>query len=125
MRRRPLLFRTSSNAVAKAFRSVPHPHGSAITENAFEHGSVRSDTDFSVYTKFGIPGLDLAFYKNRAVYHTKDDSIPTLNGKSALWSMLEAAFFSGKTLAGDGNFDDKNMQNKAVYFDCKRKYPLI
>jgi Peptidase family M28 len=118
---RALLFRTSSNSVAKAFRSVPHPHGNVLTENAFQRGIVRSDTDFTVYTKSGIPGLDLAFYKNRAVYHTKDDSIPTLSGKGALWNMLESALFAGRALTGDGNFDD---DNKAVYFDCEQDIAL-
>ena len=117
------MFRTSSISVAKAFKSVPHPHGNVITENAFQRGSVRSDTDFTVYTHYGIPGLDLAFYKRRAIYPPKDDSVPSLAGKGALWNMLESAFFAGKTLSSDGNLDDKNSENKAVYFDCE-SFPL-
>ena len=95
-----------------------------LSEDVFQQGIVRSDTDFSVYTKYGIPGLDLAFYKNRAVYHTKDDSVSILSGKGALWNMLETAFFSGKELASDDNFSDKNTDNKAVYFDCEFNYSV-
>lgn len=34
-----------------------------------------SGTDFSVYTAYKIPGLDIAFYSRRAFYHTLHDDI--------------------------------------------------
>ena len=105
--------------VARAFYAAPHPHANVIAENAYSGGFVRSGTDFSVYTQAGIPGLDLAFYRRRAVYHTKDDSVPTLGGQAALWNMLESAYCTGRALADDGNLDQWSMDDKAVYFDCR------
>ena len=96
---RPILFR-SSLATARAFNSknVPHPHGNAISADAFARGVIRSGTDYSVYAqgipgeKNGMGGVDLAFYKNRAFYHTRFDSIPGMGrdeGRKALWAMME------------------------------------
>ncbi|KAH7108438.1 hypothetical protein BKA62DRAFT_682187 [Auriculariales sp. MPI-PUGE-AT-0066] len=120
---RPMLFRTSSTAVTKAFRGVAQPHGSSISSDVFSSGIVRSGTDFTVYTDAGMEGLDLAFYQRRSLYHTKDDSIPSLNGKAALWAMLEAALTSTKTLAnqeasitGGGN---------PVYFDLLGSFMVV
>lgn len=110
------MFRSSSISVAREFRFSPHPHANVIAENAFERGLVRSATDYGVYTKAGVPGIDLAFFKRRAVYHTKDDSVPTLSGKRALWSMLESAYYTGRAMADDEH-TESGSRDRAVYFD--------
>ena len=114
--RRPLLLRASSVHVADAFSKVPHPHGSSISADAFRRGVVKSGTDYSVYTAANLEGFDLAFYRRRSFYHTKDDSIPSLHGKASLWNMMESTLFATRALADDEARGGKGIP---VYFDCK------
>ena len=49
----------------------------------------------------GMEGLDLAFYKHRAYYHTPRDSIPFMgyrDAKRALWAMLDGVRDAGAAL---------------------------
>ncbi|OMJ21087.1 Vacuolar membrane protease [Smittium culicis] len=52
-----------------------HPHCNVFANDAFKLGLINSDTDYTVYAAYGIPGLDIAFYNRRSVYHTNRDSI--------------------------------------------------
>jgi hypothetical protein len=39
-------------------------------------GLLQSDTDYTVYAYgYGVPGLDMAFYKGRGFYHTTRDNV--------------------------------------------------
>ena len=98
-----------------AFKSVPHPHGSVLSSDAFSRGLIRSGTDFSVYQTDGMKGLDLAFYKRRSLYHTEKDSIPSLGGPESLWIMMESALISGIALTD--NILVAGVDEPAVYFD--------
>lgn len=80
-------------------------------------GVVKSNTDFVVYSDAGMEGLDLAFYSRRALYHTKDDSVPALHGKASLWAMLDASLLTVKTLAGSER--EITGGGPAVYVDCE------
>ncbi|EKM53681.1 uncharacterized protein PHACADRAFT_125584 [Phanerochaete carnosa HHB-10118-sp] len=123
---RPILFRTSSLSVARSFaaKGVRYPHGNVLSADAFARGVIRSITDFSVFAK-GIPGekdgmagVDFAFYKNRAYYHTPFDSIPGMGrdeGRKALWSMMETVKGSGLELLNGPDIDDNG--DTGVYFD--------
>ncbi|KAG8980896.1 hypothetical protein FRB90_007418, partial [Tulasnella sp. 427] len=112
---RPLLFRTSTTGVTKAFRSVRAPHGTVLSADAFKRRVVRSGTDFEVYDKAGMKGLDLAFYRKRARYHTKYDSVPALEGKGSLWAMMAASLRTTKAL--DAAKDGSEGGGQPVYFD--------
>ncbi|KAI0765712.1 hypothetical protein BD413DRAFT_481922 [Trametes elegans] len=109
---RPLVFRTTSYGPARSLRSqgVKHPHASVLTSEAFSAGMIRSATDYEIYTKgvegevTGLQGLDFAFYKNRAYYHTPRDSIPGMGytqSRKALWAMLETVRGAGISLLND------------------------
>lgn len=112
---RPLLLRATSTKLAKAFSHAKHPHGNAISADAFARGVVKSGTDYTVYTIARMQGLDFTFYRQRNKYHTKDDSVPSLGGKAALWDMLEGTLMTGLALANDGSSDDDTSM--PVYFD--------
>ncbi|KIJ55609.1 hypothetical protein M422DRAFT_151554 [Sphaerobolus stellatus SS14] len=112
---RPMLFRTSSLSVTEAFTGVTHPHGSSLSADAFATGLIRSATDYSIYQDAGIKGLDLAFYQRRSLYHTKRDSVPSLDGPDALWIMMSSALSSGLALTKD--IPVKDDDEPAVYFD--------
>lgn len=123
-----MLFRASSLSAARSFTSkhVRRPHGNVVSADAFARGVVRSATDFSIFAK-GIPGekdgmagIDFAFYKNRAYYHTPFDSIPGMGrdeARKALWAMLETVKGSGLELLNGPDIDDNG--DTGVYFDSK------
>lgn len=113
---RPLLLRSTSTRVAKAWGHVTHPHALVMSADAFNRGLVKSGTDYSVYQKAGREGLDFAFYRQRSKYHTKEDSIPSLNGKAALWSMMESSLKAGLALTNDESTKGNSVP---VYFDRK------
>ena len=121
--RRPLLLRATSTKMAKAFSKVQHPHGNAISADAFARGVVKSSTDYTVYTAAKLQGLDFSFYRRRSKYHTKDDSVPSLGGKAALWNMMESTLTAGKALANDETSDDD--KTVPVYFDSESKLELL
>ncbi len=144
MLRRPLLFRGTTLAPVRAFTSsaLSHPHANVLSADAFARGLVRSRTDYQVFSqgvpgkfyahlfhvlrlktkypgeKDGMEGLDIAFYKDRAVYHTPLDSIPgmgTGEARRALWAMMETVRGVGLSLLNDNQPDDG--QDPGVYFD--------
>ncbi|KAJ2817225.1 hypothetical protein FBU31_006299, partial [Coemansia sp. 'formosensis'] len=83
---RAMLFRASHPALLTAYKqAVQRPCASLVGNNAFKLGIVKSDTDYSIYTtRYGIPGLDLAFTDNRNLYHTPRDNIQKATAESVL-----------------------------------------
>lgn len=115
-----MLFRTSSLQVTKAFADVTHPFGSVLSSDQFAKGVIRSGTDYSVYEKNGLKGLDLAFCARRSLYHTKADSVPNLDGAASLWMMMSSALKTGISLSE--NIQVKENDDKAVYFDSESMF---
>ncbi|KAG8834684.1 hypothetical protein FRC17_007769 [Serendipita sp. 399] len=113
---RPNLFRSSSAQITYAFRSAAHPHGSSLFSDAFRLGLVRSTTDYDVYTRAGVPGVDYAFYMGRQKYHTLDDTVSSLRDRSPLWIMMENLHNVVQILANqtDAGISD---DTRFVYFD--------
>ncbi|KAF9102164.1 hypothetical protein BGX27_011137 [Mortierella sp. AM989] len=73
---RALLFRSSNKALAKFYSKVGNsPHANVFGNDVFKLGLIKSGTDFSVFTAYDIPGLDIAFYSRRAFYHTVHDDL--------------------------------------------------
>lgn len=79
-------------------------------------------------------GADVAFYKNRARYHTPDDSIRGMGrdgARRALWALLEIVRGAGGALlnedaekvgVGRGKVGDGDVMQQtegAVYFECR------
>ncbi|KAH7883336.1 hypothetical protein F5I97DRAFT_1904225 [Phlebopus sp. FC_14] len=119
---RPILFRATSKSPLRAWTGthVPHPHANVLSGDGFSRGLIRSATDYSVYEKGGLNGLDFAFYRGRSRYHTKQDSIPGMEGgKKALWAMMEGTLGASIALANGDTFHAEVLgrQDKPVYFD--------
>jgi hypothetical protein len=67
-----------SGLVVDAFRSVAkYPVASSFSEELFKH--LPNDTDFSVSSRFGKPGVDFAFAGERNHYHTLRDTVANLS----------------------------------------------
>ncbi|KAL2162843.1 hypothetical protein VTH06DRAFT_6679 [Thermothelomyces fergusii] len=101
---RAILFRTTDREVTAAYAGSPNPFGTVIGSDAFGLGFIRSDTDYTVlYNSYGQRGLDLAFFKPRARYHTNQDDARHAS-RGSLWHMLSAAIHTTTRLssgAGD------------------------
>ncbi|KAL5525905.1 hypothetical protein ACEPAG_7243 [Sanghuangporus baumii] len=113
---RPLLLRSSSTRIAQSWTNVKHPHAAVLSADAFNRGVVRSGTDYTVYTKAGRGGIDFSFYRQRSKYHTKEDSIPSIGGKAALWNMMESTLLAGLALVNDEG-SGSGSKGTPVYFD--------
>ncbi|KAJ3311966.1 Endoplasmic reticulum metallopeptidase 1 [Blyttiomyces sp. JEL0837] len=69
-----MAFRCSDADLLTTFSKVaPSPHASVVGNDIFKLGLIKSDTDYSIYNKM-VPGLDIAFYINRYMYHTRRDN---------------------------------------------------
>jgi hypothetical protein len=118
---RAALFRSTDDAVTKAYAHSKYPFGSSATADGFNKGLVRSQTDYVVFnSKLGYRGLDVAFIGPRSRYHTdQDDSRHT--GKHSLWHMLSAAVATTEALTAASlttNLDPGHTPGSpALWFD--------
>ncbi|KAJ9133195.1 Peptide hydrolase [Coniochaeta hoffmannii] len=98
---RALLFRSSDQQVTAAYARTKHPFGTVIGSDAFGLGVIASQTDYVVLNGiFGQRGLDLAFFKPRARYHTDQDDAKHTS-RASLWHMLSASVDTMINLSGD------------------------
>ncbi|KAI1080691.1 peptidase family M28 family [Whalleya microplaca] len=98
---RAYLFRTSDAEVTNAYRGTENPFGTVISSDAFSLGAIRSQTDYVVFNGiFGLRGLDMAFYRPRARYHTNQDDA-THASRASLWHMLSTSLHTMQSLSGD------------------------
>jgi len=143
---RPFLFRSTSYDILNAFRAAPHIHADAISQDAWNRGVIRSDTDYSVYSApltqdtshlarndttastygyagpgGGMQGADVAFYHSRSRYHTMDDSIRGMGyegGRRALWTLMELLRFVGDEILNPKiESRPSDETESAVYFE--------
>ncbi|KAF9266917.1 hypothetical protein L218DRAFT_896149 [Marasmius fiardii PR-910] len=114
-----LPFRATGEDILRAYRKgVKDYHANVLSADAFERGMIRSGTDYQVYIARGMRGVDFAFYRGRARYHTRYDAIPWTEGKErALWNMIQAALGTGIALVNEGDETNLSMARKGVWFD--------
>jgi hypothetical protein len=114
-----LLFRTSNAAVARAYRGTPYPRVSQLGNDFFKSGLIRSETDYIVYENMNggfTPGLDVAFFKPRAIYHTGLDDIRHAS-RGSLQHMLSTGLTTVTNLANNVGRKDFAYGGQPVYFD--------
>lgn len=71
---RSILFRTNSYELTNLMAYTPYPHVSILFNEMMRF--VKSDTDYRPYSTLGrLPGIDIAFYSYRHLYHTPQDDI--------------------------------------------------
>ncbi len=98
---RATLFRATDAEVVRAYKGSPNPFGTVVSSDAWSSGAIKSGTDYSVFNDvYGLRGLDVAFYRPRARYHTdQDDAIHT--SPASLWHMLSNSLHTTTRLSGD------------------------
>jgi hypothetical protein len=104
---RALLFRSTDLEVTGAYAKTSDPFGNVLTSDLFGLGLIRSATDYSTFNGvYGQRGLDLAFFKPRARYHTRQDDAKHAS-RASLWHMLSASLHTIMNLSGEtGNTFD-------------------
>ncbi|KAI8347115.1 hypothetical protein B0O80DRAFT_502910 [Mortierella sp. GBAus27b] len=117
---RSFLFRASNLALAKFYSKVGNsPHANVFGNDIFKLGLIKSGTDFSVYTGYNVPGLDIAFYSRRAFYHTlKDDIEHTSQG--SMQHMGNTALTALRNIADSdylANPEEIQSSESSIYYD--------
>lgn len=98
---RATLFRSTDTEVSRYYQSSKYPFGTVVSGDAFKRGVIRSETDYSIFTKeYGMRGLDVAFMEPRARYHTSEDDARHTS-KASVYHMLSAALSTMKGLTSD------------------------
>ncbi|KAJ1826233.1 hypothetical protein LPJ56_002283 [Coemansia sp. RSA 2599] len=102
---RAMVFRASHPLLLSAYKkAVRRPCASLIGNNAFRLGVVQSDTDYSVYTtRYGVPGLDMAFTDRRSLYHTARDSVSSAATSDSIRSMGTATLATARLISNDAD----------------------
>lgn len=102
---RCVLFRTTDQEVTSAYANVQSPFGSVLGSDGFKLGLIRSGTDYSVWHDiFGQRGLDMSFYRPRALYHTSHDDARHASRQS-LWQMMADSATTLINLSADTGSD--------------------
>ena len=113
---RATLFRSTDTEVTKFYQNSKYPFGAVVSGDAFKRGIIRSETDYSIFTKeYGMRGLDVAFMEPRARYHTSQDDIRHTS-KASLYHMLSAALSTMQGLTSDTSttFEGKGPEKGKV-----------
>ena len=98
---RATLFRATDAEVVQAYKGSRRPFGTVVSSDAWDAGAIKSGTDYSVFNDvYGIRGLDVAFYRPRARYHTNQDDARHAS-KASLWHMLSNSLDAMQRLSGD------------------------
>ncbi|KAF9918343.1 hypothetical protein BX616_009240 [Lobosporangium transversale] len=125
---RALLFRASNRALAKFYSKVGNsPHANVFGNDIFKLGLIKSGTDFSVYTAYNLPGLDIAFYSRRAFYHTLHDDIEHTSPKS-VQHMGNTGLTALRNIA-DSDYlikpEEILSQEASIYYDVAGLFMLV
>ncbi|CAI5759065.1 unnamed protein product [Candida verbasci] len=89
-----ILFRGTDYGIVKYFNKVRYPYASSIFQQGFNKGLIHSETDYKIYKENGLRGLDLAFYKPRDIYHTREDNIRNVKRESLAHMLSNAKDFT-------------------------------
>lgn len=113
---RATLFRSTDTEVTRHYQSSKYPFGTVVSGDSFKRGVIRSETDYSVFTKmYGMRGLDVAFMEPRSRYHTSQDDARHTS-KASLYHMLSAALSTMQGLTSDtsSTFEGNDVEKGKV-----------
>ena len=110
-----ILFRGTDKSVIDWYHSASIPYANSIFQEGFNSGFISSQTDYHVYERSGLRGIDIAFYHPRSFYHTFKDSVK-YTSKGSLWMMMSNVLdiLLDVTYSSDSYDSDSGY---SVYFD--------
>lgn len=122
-----ILLQTTDYEVAKHYRDARSPAADSIVQQGFQGGAVGSLTDFNVYRDAGMRGVDIAFFKPRAWYHTVRDDIKDIS-KDSVAHMFVNAIDVARSLGSAPDFNStspsQSIEN-GVFFTFLGRYFVI
>ncbi|KAG0170434.1 hypothetical protein DFQ28_002192 [Apophysomyces sp. BC1034] len=123
---RSILFRASSQAgVAHlASSNARFVHGSPLGNDMFQAKLLKSDTDYSVFTAAGAPGMDIAFYAPRSHYHTPRDTL-AYTTPDALQYMGQMTLGAVREIVASDDLLQSGEQEKMVYYDILGRWMFV
>ncbi|ORZ01204.1 hypothetical protein BCR43DRAFT_486540 [Syncephalastrum racemosum] len=113
---RALLFRCSSLEASKLLSKAKLANASPLGNDMFRLGLIKSDTDYTIFNKEGVPGMDIAFYKPRSHYHTPRDNLENFT-PGALQHMGHLALTVILGIDAQENFLTMEHDQNPVYYD--------
>lgn len=110
-----LMFETgrANRQTIAALASAEHPVGNSFSRDIYRR--MPNDTDFTVFRRRGLPGLNFAFVHGLASYHTAQDNLENLD-PSSLQQMGDCALAATRQLA-EGDLAALQTGGDAVYFN--------
>lgn len=124
---RALLFRSNTLAAVKGLASSGTRlfHASPLGNDLLQAKLLKSDTDYTVFSKHGVPGLDISFYYPRSHYHTQRDDLAHTNPQS-LQHMGQMAL--GSVLSIDSSetmLQEAGAPEPIIYYDILGRVMLV
>lgn len=110
-----VMFETSPAAgelVADFGRLAPHPVTTSLAAEVYQH--MPNDTDFSVFRRAGLRGLNFAFIGSAENYHTERDDVQHLDPASLRHHGLQALALARHFL--DVDFTQPQEPRSVIYF---------
>ena len=124
---RALLFRGNSLAAVQGLASSSAHlfHASPLGNDLLQARLLKSDTDYTVFSKHGIPGLDISFYYPRSHYHTQRDDLAHTSPQS-LQHMGQMALGSVLSIdASENILTDAGSPEPIIYYDILGRVMLV
>jgi hypothetical protein len=116
----PILFRGTDKSVLDWYKSVSKPFANSIFQEGFNSGFIASQTDYYVYEKHGLRGIDIAFYLPRSLYHTVKDNIKYTT-KGSLWMMINNVLEILIDVTSSKETYDQDLRD-SIYFDILKMW---
>ncbi|KAI7881599.1 hypothetical protein K492DRAFT_128678 [Lichtheimia hyalospora FSU 10163] len=114
---RAMVFRCSSmQAIKHVAAHAPLAHATPLGNDMFKLGLIKSDTDYTIFTQQGVPGVDIAFYAPRSHYHTPRDNLSNTSPKS-VQHMGDITLEALKAIDKDDSIFTEQHESKMVYYD--------
>ncbi|KAI9267586.1 hypothetical protein EDC94DRAFT_601309 [Helicostylum pulchrum] len=124
---RALLFRSNTLAAVKGLASSGAHllHASPLGNDLLQAKLLKSDTDYTVFSRHGVPGLDISFYYPRSHYHTQRDDLAHTTPQS-LQHMGQMALGSVLSIdASENILHDAGSPEPIIYYDILGRVMLV
>ncbi|EIE84708.1 hypothetical protein RO3G_09418 [Rhizopus delemar RA 99-880] len=122
---RALVLRSNNLAATQGLASSGAKllHASPLGNDFLQAKLLKSDTDYTIFSRYGVPGMDIAFYTPRSHYHTqRDDLVHTT--PEALQHMGQMALGSVRSIDEKGLLSKTKAPEPIIYYDILGRFML-